>query len=115
VLLDGIKIAREVAHSQALEGFTGEELMPGSNFQSKKELEEFVRQFGASAFHPTSSCKMGRDSMAVVDPELRVYGVAGLRVADASVMPDIVNSPPNATCIMIGEKAADFIKMAQVK
>jgi choline dehydrogenase len=110
VFIEGINMAREIAHAQGLANFKGEEIWPGQNLQSKKELEEYIRMSAIPIAHPSCTCKMGLDRMAVVDPELRVQGIAGLRVADASIMPEIINSPTNATCIMIGEKAADFIK-----
>jgi choline dehydrogenase-like flavoprotein len=71
---------------------------------------DFARRRGGTVFHPTSTCKMGIDAMAVVDPELRVRGVEGLRVADASVMPTVVSGNTNAATIMIGEKAADIVR-----
>jgi choline dehydrogenase len=78
--------------------------------RSDDELLAFARQRGGTVFHPTSTCKMGVDAMAVVDPELRVRGVEGLRVADASVMPTVVSGNTNAATIMIGERAADFAR-----
>ena len=70
---------------------------------------EYVREYGSTIFHPTSTCRMGMDEMAVVDERLRVRGIDSLRVADASVMPTVVSGNTNATCVMIGEKAADMI------
>ncbi len=84
--------------------------MPGSSIQNDEELCEFVRQNVETIYHPTGTCKMGDDSMAVVNECLQVHGVQGLRVADASIMPSIINANTNAPCIMIGEKAADMIK-----
>ena len=74
------------------------------------ELLEHARKCGGTVFHPTSTCKMGVDAMAVVDPELRVHGIEGLRVADASVMPTVISGNTNAATIMIGEKLADLVR-----
>src|SRR5262249_1020881 len=74
------------------------------------ELDDYLRRMVANDFHPTGTCRMGGDRMAVVDAELKVHGVEGLRVVDASVMPSIVGANTNATTIMIGEKAADIIR-----
>jgi choline dehydrogenase-like flavoprotein len=71
---------------------------------------EYIRNHASTIWHPVGTCKMGYDRMAVVDPQLRVHGIRGLRVADASIMPTIVSANPNAAIIMIGEKAADLIK-----
>ena len=70
---------------------------------------QFIRDFATTIYHPAGSCKMGRDQMAVVDERLRVHGIEGLRVADASIMPHIINANTNAPCSMIGEKAAAMI------
>jgi choline dehydrogenase len=110
VLVYGVELAREVAHSRALAEFFKEEIQPGPGVTSRKDLRDFVRANASTLWHAVGSCKMGHDSMAVVDPQLRVRGIDGLRVADASVMPRIVAGNTNAACIMIGEKAADLIR-----
>jgi choline dehydrogenase len=86
-----------------------EEIVPGPRVGSEGELENFVRQTGVTNHHPSSSCAMGTGSNSVVDPRLRVNGVGGLRVADASIMPSVVAGNTNAPSIMIGEKAAAMI------
>ena len=111
VQVEAIKLCRRLAKTRAMAPFYQEEALPGAD-KSEEELRQYVRNHASTIWHPVGSCKMGRDRMAVVDPQLRVYGVKGLRVADASIMPAIVSSNPNAACFMIGEKAADMIKTA---
>ena len=78
--------------------------------RTQKDFEDYARQFGRTSYHPTCSCKMGSDEGAVVDPELRVHGIDGLRICDSSVMPSVVGSNTNAPTIMIAEKASDMIR-----
>jgi choline dehydrogenase len=87
-----------------------EEYQPGSSVTTDEQLLQHAKNTGNTVFHPTSTCKMGIDPMAVVDPELRVYGLEGLRVVDASVMPTVISGNTNAATIMIGEKAADLVR-----
>ncbi len=110
-LLAGINISREILAAQALDRWRGDEYRPGELRQSEADLRRFVRDNLDTIFHPTGTCKMGPadDSLAVVDARLRVHGIEGLRVADASIMPWIVNANTNAPCIMIGEKCADLL------
>lgn len=110
VFLTGIELSRELAHSSAFAAFTKEEIAPGPDVKSVEDLRAFVRDNAGTLWHAVGTCKMGRDAQAVVDPQLRVHGIQGLRVADASVMPRIVAGNTNAACIMIGEKAADLIQ-----
>lgn len=100
-LLEGLRITREIYRQPAFADRWVEEKLPGD-----VDLEQFARRFGGTVFHPTSTCRMGTDAGAVVDPQLRVNGVQGLRVIDASVMPRVVSSNTNAASIMIGEKGA---------
>ncbi|MBN8873610.1 MAG: choline dehydrogenase [Rhodospirillales bacterium] len=108
-LLAGIRLARRIAAQPALRPYVVEELAPGPAAQDDAALEAFVRQTGISNHHPASSCAMGTGPASVVDPRLRVHGVEGLRVADASIMPVVVGGNTNAPTIMIGEKAAAMI------
>ncbi|XP_048873766.1 choline dehydrogenase, mitochondrial [Brienomyrus brachyistius] len=107
-----VKLSREIFAQRAFDEFRGRELLPGSQVQSDREIDAFVRQKAESAYHPSCTCKMGQptDPMAVVDPEARVLGVENLRVVDASIMPSMVSGNLNAPTIMIAEKAADAIK-----
>jgi choline dehydrogenase/4-pyridoxate dehydrogenase len=109
---DGLKLVRRMAQTPPLADFVARELAPGAAVQNDGELDAYIRATAATAHHPLGTCKMGTDSdaMAVVDPELRVRGVEGLRVVDASVMPDLVGGNINAPVIMIAEKAADMIR-----
>lgn len=109
VTVRGIKLARRLADTQPLKGFVKSELLPGANIQSDDELLDFARHHATTIYHPVGTCKMGSDPMAVVDSRLRVIGIEGLRVADASIMPTLVSGNTNAAAIMIGEKAADLI------
>jgi choline dehydrogenase len=108
-MLAGIRLARRLAEQPALKAFATGELVPGEAFTSDADMERFVRETGSTNHHPSSSCAMGIGSNSVVDPQLRVHGVAGLRVADASIMPSVVAGNTNAPSIMIGEKAAAMI------
>lgn len=108
----GVRLARAISGSQCMRPFTGTELAPGVNVQSDDALDQFIRNKAATVFHPTSSCRMGADSLSVVDPELRVRGVSGLRVIDASVMPRVPRANTNAPTIMIAEKGADLMLSA---
>jgi 4-pyridoxate dehydrogenase len=110
VLRAGLKMLREVAAQPALARFRGSEISPGAEITSDSELDAYIRGTGTTAHHPCGTCRMGVDPEAVVNPSLQVNGVAGLRIVDASVMPDIVGGNINATVIMIAEKAADMIR-----
>jgi len=106
----GIRLAREIFAQEPLGSMIKGEVLPGKDVQSDEALTEYILAFGATTQHPCGTCKMGSDPMAVVDDELRVRGVAGLRVVDASIMPTIPGGHINAPTIMIGEKAADMIR-----
>ncbi len=110
-IVDGLKLARRLAASEALRPYIEAEVMPGPDQASDEDLLAYARATGSTIFHPASTCSMGPASnpQAVVDPALRVHGIQGLRVADASIMPTVVSGNTNAACIMIGEKCADMI------
>ena len=109
ILVEGIKLSREIVSQPAFDGVRGVEQAPGPNVTSDKDLAAFVRANAYTIYHVSCSCKMGLDAMAVVDPQLRVHGLDGLRIADASIMPHIINANLNATCIAIGQAAGDLI------
>ena len=110
---DGIHLTREIMAQPALDPYRGREISPGAHVQSDAELDAFIREHAETAFHPSCSCKMGEDDMAVVDSQGRVHGVQGLRVVDASIMPEIITGNLNATTIMMAEKIADRIRGRQ--
>jgi choline dehydrogenase len=107
--VEGLKILRRILQAPALRAFTVEEVDPGAKVTSDEELLNFCRQRGSTVYHPTSTCRMGNDPLAVVDQRLRVRGLEGLRVIDGSIMPDLVSGNTNAAIIMIAEKASGMI------
>ena len=107
---DAIRITREIMNQPALDPYRGEEISPGKDVSTDAELNEFVRNHAETAYHPSCSCKMGEDDMAVVDGQGRVHGMQNLRVVDASIMPLIITGNLNATTIMMAEKIADQIR-----
>ena len=108
-LVEGVRRAREIARADAFEEYRGEELWPGEAASTDEELEAHIREHSHTVYHPKGTCRMGDDSMAVVDDRLRVRGLDGLRVVDASVMPTITGGNTNAPTIAIAERAADLI------
>jgi len=108
-MVDGFKVTQKLMNAPALSDKIKEDMFT-ANVQSDDEIREILRQRVDTVYHPVGSCKMGVDEMAVVDPELKVYGIAGLRVVDASIMPTVVNGNTNAPAIMIAEKAVDLIR-----
>src|SRR4029077_17357077 len=109
----GAEVARELVSQKAFNEIREVELIPGSKAKTKADLIEFVRMGTSSFGHPIGTARMGTGPDAVVDSELRVHGVRGLRVADASIMPSIVSGATNAASIMIGGRAAEFIKSSR--
>ncbi len=110
ILRAGVRMLRDVASQPALARLRGREIGPGTDIQSDADLDSYIRATGSTAHHPCGTCRMGTGKDSVVDPCLRVRSIEGLRVADASIMPDLVGGNINAAVIMIAEKAADMIR-----
>jgi choline dehydrogenase len=106
VLLEGIRLSREIIASQPFAPFRGPEVFPGEDVRTRTELVQMIRRKAETIYHPAGSCRMGSDAASVVDPQLRVRGVEDLRVVDASVMPHLIGGNTNAPTIMIAERAA---------
>jgi choline dehydrogenase-like flavoprotein len=107
--VDGIELSREILSQPAIARFIAREHLPGKHVSGRRELEKLARQYGRSAYHPVGTCRMGQGADSVVDPQLKLRGIEGLRVCDSSVMPRVVSSNTNAATIMIAEKASDLI------
>jgi choline dehydrogenase-like flavoprotein len=106
---EGVKYSREIMMQSAFGKYVRNEHFPGDRVSSQADFEGYARQYGRTSYHPVGACRMGNDKMAVVDPNLRVHGLEGLRICDSSIMPQLVSSNTNAPSIMIGEKARDLI------
>ncbi|MCW8327682.1 choline dehydrogenase [Photobacterium sp. SDRW27] len=115
VMVKGIKLSREILKQPAFDCYRGAEVYPGKDVQSDEALKAFIRRKAESIYHPVGTCKMGIDDMAVVDPQLKVRGITGVRVVDASIMPTLIGGNTNAPTIMIAEKASDMILDEQLK
>ena len=113
-LLTAMRKGRELMATSPLADIVGHEIAPGPETQSDEDLLEWVRNTAETTYHPVGTCKMGSNSdpMAVVDDQLRVHGIEGLRVADASIMPTLTSGNTNVPCIMIGEKCATMVLQA---
>ncbi len=109
------RLARELHAQSAFDEFRGEELDPGPACTTDADIDAFMSKFVSSHYHPVGTCKMGQDDNAVVDSRLRIHGLEGIRVVDASIMPLLVGANTNAPTIMIAEKAADMIKAEGAK
>jgi choline dehydrogenase len=108
-MVEGVKLNRRIAAQSPLRELITHEITPSAEAESDEAIGEFIRGHCTTLYHPTSTCRMGTDRLAVVDPALRVYGLEGLRIADASVFPTMVSGNTNAPTIMIAERAAAFI------
>ena len=108
-MVSGIKLLRKIHEQPAFRPLWNEETVIGGDRQSDLKILEAIREMGGTVFHPVGTCRMGSDSSSVVDPQLRVRGVQGLRVIDASVMPKITSANTNAATLMVGEKGASMI------
>ncbi len=106
---DGLRMARDLVAQPAFDGWRGEELNPGPDVVSDQDIDAYVRRIAETIYHPVGTCRMGVDDGAVVDPDLRVRGIDGLRVIDASVMPRLIGGNTNAPTMMIAEKAVDLL------
>ena len=108
-MLEGIRWSREILHGAAFAPFRGAEIYPGEAVTSRPGLKDILRRKAQTIYHPVGSCRMGADSSSVVDCQLRVRGVEGLRVADASVMPRLIGGNTNAPTVMIAERLAELL------
>jgi choline dehydrogenase-like flavoprotein len=109
ISMEGFRWGREMLATSALAPSIKREHMPGADVRTDKEIRDYIRQWAKTDYHPVGSCKMGTDDMAVVDQQLRVRGMEGLRVIDASIMPTLISGNTQAPSIMIGEKGAHHI------
>jgi len=105
-----VRLTREIISQPAMDAYRGSEIQPGEGVQSDADIDAFIRREAETAYHPSCSCRMGEDNMAVVDSETRVRGIEGLRVVDSSIFPTIPNGNLNSPTIMVAERAADLIK-----
>jgi len=112
VMLEALQLARRVMRQPGIAPLVERETRPGIDVENEAALPQYIRESGQTSWHPIGTRKMGVDEMAVVDPQLRVHGVPGLRVADSSIMPTMCSPNTNAASIMIGEKAADLVLAA---
>ena len=110
VSVEGVKLSVEIFSQPELKKYIRKIRFPDENVKTQKDFEEYARHYGRTSYHPTCTCKMGVDDMAVVDPQLRVHGIDNLRICDSSIMPSLIGSNTNSPTVMIAEKAADMIR-----
>jgi choline dehydrogenase len=108
-VVEGLKLVRRLMRTAAMKPYVLAEHAPGERVQTDADWLAYAREVGGTVYHPTSTCRMGQDPLAVVDEQLRVRGLQGLRVVDASIMPNVVSGNTNAATVMVAEKAADLI------
>jgi len=108
--VQGVRICREIFGQPALGRYIKRQFLPGEDVKTRADHEAYVRQYGRTSYHPVGTCKMGKDVMAVLDPQMRVCGLDGLRICDSSAMPSLIGSNTNAAVVMMAEKASDMIK-----
>ncbi len=113
ISVEGVRISREIFAQKSLRKHIRRLRFPDASVRSRQDLEGYARQYGRTSYHPTCTCKMGTDDLAVVDPACRVRGLEGLRICDSSIMPSLIGSNTNAATIMIAEKASDMIRADQ--
>ena len=105
-----MRLSVDVFNQPSLQKYIRQIRFPDASVKSQEDFENYARQYGRTSYHPTCTCKMGIDDMAVVDPQMRVHGIDGLRICDSSTMPSLVGSNTNAPTIMMAEKASDMIR-----
>lgn len=110
IAVEGVKISREIFGAPSMQKYIRTIRFPDASVRTQADYEAYARQYGRTSYHPVSTCRMGTDAMAVVDPQLRVHGLDGLRICDSSVMPSLIGSNTNAATVMIGERAADLVR-----
>jgi choline dehydrogenase-like flavoprotein len=110
MLVEGVRLSREIFAQPPFDPYRGEEIFPGAGVRDDAAVEAFIRRKAETIYHPVGTCRMGHDDQAVVDPALRVHGVEGLRVVDASVIPELPSGNTNAPTIMLAELAADLMR-----
>jgi len=109
ISVEGVQISREIFHQPSLQKHIRRMVLPADDVKTPDDFAAYARRYGRTSYHPTCTCKMGKDEMAVVDPRLRVHGLDGIRICDSSVMPSLIGSNTNAATVMIAEKASDLI------